>query len=547
MPRIESIRPGGTLEASFAEYPLPELLVGILRGNLSGRLDVLLHPEPRNHVAFQDGVPVAVSLRDAGLSLVQLLVEDGELSREVAQELARVADAVGQSPSAVLKERRLVRESALDRAEQRLARLSLVRLFDAIPISFRFTEGAEVPRGVTLNVLQPLPLVFEGLMQAKDRRLVSAFLDGAGHRSFVLAPTYPQNVDPFQWGEAVEAVIGNLRTPATVEQLMARGLDRELILAALTSLKLVGMLEEVEAAERRPPPPRPSREQSRASDRGPEPRRAGQARIAMSEEPGGLVIHRSSGQPRHEPAPSGEVPVVPRPGVGGPSPSSSSSGPSVQPERHEQDFVRLRERLGPMMEQTYFQVLRVAPRADAPSVERAYRGLMKRVDEHDEGDVVKRAIREVLLEAFSVLEDPEQHERYAAAVERADAGRERKRLEAEPKLERTLLLIGEGRFAEAAFLLFWAAALDPSRSELPPLFAVLELARAAPEQRAQAAQAADAALGPALASQPGARILRFVQALLLAHQREGRSARRMFTELGEAEHPLAARALEWAR
>ena len=90
MAKIESIRPGGTLEASLSTYPLAELLLGILRGNLTGRLELFLHPEPRNLVVFKDGVPVSVLLPDGGVSLVKILIDSGELPHDRGLDLLRV-------------------------------------------------------------------------------------------------------------------------------------------------------------------------------------------------------------------------------------------------------------------------------------------------------------------------------------------------------------------------------------------------------------------------------------------------------------------------
>ena len=104
MPKIESIRPGGALEASFSAYPLAELLIGILRGNLTGRLDLFLHPEPRNLVYFKDGVPVSVQLPDAGVSLVKILIDSGRVPHDTGLDLLRLAEASGRTEEQVIQQ-----------------------------------------------------------------------------------------------------------------------------------------------------------------------------------------------------------------------------------------------------------------------------------------------------------------------------------------------------------------------------------------------------------------------------------------------------------
>src|SRR3990167_7279564 len=63
--RIESIRPAATFDSSLAQQPLAELLIGILRGNLTGRLDVDAQGGPSGSIYFRHGVPVAVDFSDA--------------------------------------------------------------------------------------------------------------------------------------------------------------------------------------------------------------------------------------------------------------------------------------------------------------------------------------------------------------------------------------------------------------------------------------------------------------------------------------------------
>ena len=77
--KVESIRPGGVLEGIFSDYPLPDLLIGLLRSNLTGMLEIGLAPARRNAIYFRDGVPISVALPDLGVSVTQILVEQGEI------------------------------------------------------------------------------------------------------------------------------------------------------------------------------------------------------------------------------------------------------------------------------------------------------------------------------------------------------------------------------------------------------------------------------------------------------------------------------------
>ncbi|MCA9554807.1 MAG: hypothetical protein KC933_32555, partial [Myxococcales bacterium] len=243
MPKIESIRPGGALEASFSAYPLAELLIGILRGNLTGRLDLFLHPEPRNLVYFKDGVPVSVQLPDAGVSLVKILIDSGRVPHDTGLDLLRLAEASGRTEEQVIQQHNVLSAGILDDVRRRRARAQLVRLFDTSQLDFRFEEGVPMPFDVPLTILQPLPLVYEGLMKTQDRTVVNRFLEAHARSTFELASNFPRGVDPFEWGAQVERVVAQLPPPLSVARLAQAGLPQEVALAAMTSLHLASMLE----------------------------------------------------------------------------------------------------------------------------------------------------------------------------------------------------------------------------------------------------------------------------------------------------------------
>jgi len=201
VPKVESIRFGEVYEGRFSDYALPELLMGILRGNLTGVLDVILSSERRNAVYFKDGVPVSVSLPEV--------------------------EARGA------------------------ARAQIVALFDAGDRSFRFKEGEQMPADAELAILQTLPLIYQGLMAARDRSTVRAFTARTQGSRFHLADTYPRGVDPFEWGEAVERAVAALEEPKSAEDLAARDLGAERAAVVLTCLDLADMLEILEAPKRR--------------------------------------------------------------------------------------------------------------------------------------------------------------------------------------------------------------------------------------------------------------------------------------------------------
>lgn len=533
VPKIESIRPGGTLDASLATYPLAELLLGLLRGNLSGRLDLFLHPEPRNRVIFKNGVPVSVQLPDGGVSLVKILIDSGELPHDRGLDLLRVAEASGRSEEAVIEQHNVLTAGALDEARRRRSRAQMVRLFDAGALDFRFSEGAEMPRDMPLTILQPLPLVFEGLYRAADRSVVQRFLETHRHSLFSLSGTFPKGVDPFEWGAQVERTVTQSAHQISVQRLMQGGLPQDLAAVAMTSLFLADMLDLREQGAGLRPAPAPSDPPVRPT----EPRRTAATPAAPASAPasGGLVIHRRAGT---SPTPAaGVTPPAPRTAA----PSGARPEDPAPRSQHEAELQSIRKRVLPIAGQNYFQLLRVTPGTAPAQVERACRFLMRRVE--DEGqDPGWRATKDFLQEAFVALNDPERAALYGQLVERSEKSPqglvERHAFEAEAKVDRCLRAMAEGRTGEASFLLSWAERLDSTRTDVPVLLAVLDYLRAPRAQRATDARGLQAFLAQELARQPHDWRLKLCQALVLSELSDARGANALLTGCPDPDHPM---------
>lgn len=318
MPRVESIRPGEVLESDLADYPLPELLLGILRGNLGGALELDLHAESRDWIHFQDGVPVAVSLPNVPGSLSSLLSARGALDRETAARVEAEARRTGKSESQIIAVERLLAEGALREGIRARARFQVVQLFDLVSCRIRFHEGRRLPAGAELAVLQLLPVLFEGLARSKNRAPVERFITRFGDHRFRLSETYPRGVDPFEWGEQVERRIALLEAPESVDDLVQAGLPRLTAQAALTALHLTDMVEVLDP------------------------------------------VQRSSG---------------PRPDFG-----AGERGGDRPTFMHDQLRTLIAQKIDPLRRGTYYEILRVATSCDDDELIRAHRGLVARIN-----------------------------------------------------------------------------------------------------------------------------------------------------------------------
>lgn len=537
LPKIESIRPGGTLCTTFAQYPLPELLLGILRGNLTGRLDVAIHPEPRNHVFFKNGVPIGVELTDIHVSLVKMLIDEGTMSEAKGFELLRRAEADGSDESALLLQDGSLPAGKLLELESARARAQLVRLFDVGSVEFSFVEGAIRPPGRRLTILQPLPIVYEAFCKMKDREVVQRVLGEGRGQAFVLAATYPQGVDPFEWGGDVElAVISMQGVPKSVGDLVREGLDEPRAAAAIASLLLAGMLDRAEAR-----PVRPEGAASPSSGRTPSgelrvrppiqprPVPAAAERPAV-DEPTGLVIHYKSGQ---------------RAKASNEPPSSSPAARPLEPPPEKatsSEYEEIRARLGQYEGKTYYQILRVAPGTDLGQIERAYRFLVRRPEGGEADASAARALKGLFHEAFECLSDPERAKRYRALVERGEtsksAFREREVLETEAKVERAFRSMGEGRLANARALLEWAKRLSPMRTDIAVFLELLQHMEA--PSTADVLSIATTLVGERQKSPEDPRI-KLAYAYCLALDGEKGAARSIVDTVADLEHPMRKR------
>lgn len=546
MAKIESIRPGGTLDASFGTYPLAELLIGILRGNLSGRLDVFLHPEPKNHVLFRNGVPIVVELPDSGASLVQVLIEAGSLPKERGLDLLRLAEASGRSQIALVEEKNLLSRGALHEAKHRLARRQVVRLFDAGPADFRFTEGVMPDEGVVITILQTLPIVYEGLVRTSDRDIVDRFVASHGTDVFALSATYPHGVDPFEWGSDVEAAITPDDETVTIDLLVQRGLARETAGAAIMSAYLAGMMEVKRRGAAAAPEPR--RDQRVEDPRLVEARRAARQSTdaPAQKDPSGLVIHRRSqgGAVKVQQART-EAPAAPLQGrLVAPPPPPTQTPADAARSAHDAEYTSVRDRLTPYRNQNYFQLLRVTPGTDAAQLERSYRFLLRRIEEEGE-DAGTLVIRELLNDAMDVLGDPDRSKRYAALVEQAEknpsADRERLAFEAEPKVERAFRAMAIDMTGIATYLLSWAEKQDSSRTDVPILFAMVDYLRSPPAQRGTDARALEAMIEDELMERGHDWRVRLCYGLLLAERNDVNGAKRNIESAPDETHPMVVR------
>ena len=241
-----------------------------------------------------------------------------------------------------------------------------------------------------------------------------------------------------------------------------------------------------------------------------------------------MALPRSDGSP---PRPAHVVPLR----------SESALDDSPQAE-----YRSVEERLAPLRNQSYFQLLRVTPETPPAQIERAYRFLVRRVDQEGD-DPGWRASKDLLAEAYRVLRDPAHAKSYGELVERSERSRtaraERAALEAEPKVERALSVMALGRTGEARYLLAWAGELDPTRSDIGLLTAMAEHLGKRARKRSNRVSELLGVFSREVAKNPHDWRVKLCQAVLHAESGDARAAQALIQVSPDPHHPLA----EYAR
>ncbi len=373
---------------------------------------------------------------------------------------------------------------------------------------FSFVEGQSPPPGSTRAALRTLPVLFAALSRPRAHERVERFLRTHEDRRIRLNDTYPRTADPFGFPPPLEKALRGLEASVPVLSLCSGDLSREVLGAALLSLSLADMLSfEGQDAARRVVP--------HSSDH----------RVGLSEEPD-LVLHEEAAAVAAGPAmPNREATVTP----------SSSPQSSLKARRAE-----IAQAVDPLRGKDYLEILRVTPETKPDQIDRSRQYLAKQLAK-GEGPGPD-AVRELLNEAFEVLTDPVRGVEYRKLVKNATTQktlRKRQAFEARPKLARVAAKVAQGEFAQAAFLIDWAAALDPELPEIAGHRSFLEFCLRPGPEKPEFAIGLRLAMEQLVAAAPKSLSLRLYLVILYVAMGEREAAPALFSSLKDAEeHPL---------
>ena len=306
-----------------------------------------------------------------------------------------------------------------------LARGALVALVAGGRGGFSFVEGRGPPPGSTRTVLRTLSILFSGLSEPQARPRVEAFLAAHEGRRIRLNDTYPRDADPFGFPPALRGKLAELDGPISPSEVSNALGSPEGFGSALYALFLAKML----------------------SFEG------GDAGVALLSAEPDLMLHEEAAPAASGSSmPNSEVPV---------RPSSSVQSP-LKVERAE--IARV---VDPLRGKDYLEILRVTPETKPDQIDRSRHYLAKQLAKGDGPGT--EAVRDLLDEAFEILTCATRGPEYRKLAKNATTQktlRKRQAFEARPKLQRVAAKLAQGQFAQAAYLIDWAAALDPDARDV---------------------------------------------------------------------------------
>jgi hypothetical protein len=208
---------------------------------------------------------------------------------------------------------------------------------------------------------------------------------------------------------------------------------------------------------------------------------------------------------------------------------------------------KIADRLRPLRDKTYFEILRVSPGSTDDQLRRAHAFLMQR-EAPAKTDPGFQAWKDLIDEAFHALSDRKFADKYARLVADSEmspkANAQRKNLEVDPKVHRMTLAIAKNALGEASYLNEWARSLDPEREELIADGAFIKFRTAPAAERPAQAQQARRAIEPLTERRRADDRLLLYLVVLISATETIKKAKTVMARVSDNGHPLYEMAMK---
>jgi DNA-binding response OmpR family regulator/curved DNA-binding protein CbpA len=448
-------RPAPSMRGDFSSRSFPELLAELYRWRATGVL-FLRRDRVKKIVYFRDGRPFGIKSNLLSECLGRLMLREKMIDETECEESLRRMKLSGRQQGTVLIEMGCISPHNLAYALSLQLQEKLYEIFGWSYGQYQLSPGAEVPSEANALDLSAAQVIYEGIKRGYDEARVRAALGDVG-------PLYVHPAkDPllrFQEigldGEEL-SLVSNFDGRKSVATLLALDLmPRADALKFLYAMRCSQMIEL--KAQPAPPPP------GGRAGTAPEGERA--SGLSGPSRPSSITPPPLPSAPwsSTRTPPTSDV-AQEKPPASEPAPLLSDLPPLAASGVRSEEKI-LREHLAGVLEamkrKDYFEVLGVAPDADAQDIERAYLALAKEYhpDKHNassSGEVRALAsqIYELLSAAHDTLSDGAERERYTSELARGprtSLSKEISRiLAAEGKFQRGEDLLRRGQFKDAA-------------------------------------------------------------------------------------------------
>jgi hypothetical protein len=436
----------GTTSGSLARYPLPRLLIFILRKGFTGALELEL-PKATAKTFFTNGWPEFTDLLSPPDLLGQILVEQGMItSEQQGISLKQLAEQKELHGRILMELGFLTKEQLISGLKLQLHR-KLVRLFQFEDAPFKLTlERSPEHLHPELDKVyaDPVPVVVHGLRSHYSYERLTNEMTGLDNMAFRLQVEDKEIFDriPKEPGDS-KALTLLEESYWNLEDLLAANQSTRLPVTGLVyALWAIGLLDVTKAANvprRRPKPAR------RFTPKSTQELKAMATRASSDTDMDSLPDDPDTPVPR----------VVESPGavILPPLPEGSS-------EQAARVYMELRERLEVVDQQNLFQILGVPSTATRAQVKEAYLALARKFHPDRVATMDLEVVRghtdrlfQRISEAFTTLLDDKKRAEYLRIVEdkTLGGGRDRARqvLEAEVHFQKGEVYFRKGDLENA--------------------------------------------------------------------------------------------------
>lgn len=149
---------------NLKQHAMVELLGVLFACRRSGEL-VLIQGKLETRIFAYKGIPINASTNSPGLGILDLMLRDKRLSGEQVAKVRAIAAQEKIDPAEHLKEKLKVSESEIYYYQMQAAKETIIKSCGFREGDYTFTDSDEIISKITMYELNPLEIIYEGMMR----------------------------------------------------------------------------------------------------------------------------------------------------------------------------------------------------------------------------------------------------------------------------------------------------------------------------------------------------------------------------------------------